>query len=239
VVLFQSGGQFLDANIGSLYVDDGYMYMVINTIYYAEKYGEIRVDREEYTSSPPSLSSSRIGDLFVLLVLSSPRRCDELIFSSGMVVSVQNNMTTNARLHLISDIDPSTGPNPHPQSFTFKSTNTSTIYDGMYTFVFSALDCPSSTDTPDQCTNSTDFVYTFKVVLRVEDDTDLYTSLRFDVEIYDDDRFQVPHVDVSIHQKKEHHRSSRIDSSDPNPTAFLFRKRRMLQERSERRRRGQ
>jgi hypothetical protein len=35
------------------------------------------------------------------------------------------------------------------------------------------------------------------VILKVEDDTDLYAALKFDVEIYDDDRFQIHHVDVS------------------------------------------
>jgi hypothetical protein len=40
VVLFQSGGQFLDATVGSLYIQDGHMFMVINTIYYPKGYGE-------------------------------------------------------------------------------------------------------------------------------------------------------------------------------------------------------
>jgi hypothetical protein len=43
VVLFQSGGQFLDATVGSLYIQEGRMYMIINTIYYPKGYGAYTV----------------------------------------------------------------------------------------------------------------------------------------------------------------------------------------------------
>jgi hypothetical protein len=92
--------------------------------------------------------------------------------------------------------------------FTFRSLTTALVYDGVYNFTFSALDCPADTQDLTQCTKSPDFIYSFKVILKVEDDTDLYAALKFDVEIYDDDRFQIHHVDVSTDVQRETERKT-------------------------------
>jgi hypothetical protein len=118
---------------------------------------------------------------------------------SGLVISAKNSGSNNVQLELISDITQNAGPNPFPQTFTFRSLTTALVYDGVYNYTFSAVDCPPDSQGIDQCTKSPDFLYSFKVILRVEDDTDLYAALKFDVDIYDDDRFKVHHVDVSIH----------------------------------------
>lgn len=121
-------------------------------------------------------------------------------------------------LQQISDINPTVGPSPWSQSFTFKSLVTQSIYDGEYTFTFQGIDCSQ----PSNCTSTANFVYTFKVILRIEDETDLYAALKFDVDIYDDDQFNIHHVDVSDH----HSRYDRVLIS----RAFLLWKYRLFQE---------
>jgi hypothetical protein len=222
VVLFQSGGQFLDASVGSLYIRDGHMYMIVNTIYYAEGYGDF------------DLHSTFFFLLFISPFDPLPVRREErkrgrlnviLTYVTGLVISAINGGTDNVQLELISDITDIAGSNPYAQSFTFRSLVTADVYDGIYNFTFSAVDCVQSGEKTDQCKRSPDFLYSFKVILRVERDTDLYASLKFDVDIYDDDRFNVRHVDVSRSTRREN-----VPSLIRNLTAVLLRKHSLLQE---------